>query len=318
MEKEAKVRLDFHPFVLVGGFWAAILLGCSTAWYMTNPVPAFAVTLLFGVVGLLLLAWLKNGGLFYRPPEQHVGVIYRAGRFHSFVRDTEWAFLLPGIDSLRPPISLAPRAVTFSSGDLLPRDEVPVQCRVFAVYRPNPFEFPPAQRAYWVTRREALWDQIVRRALMEATVDAVPAYNLQELCLPRGRHSLRQAITERLQAELNQQGLHVLRVVIEPFRFDDEVRRALARQVASRLEGEILRMWIKLLHAAGLRRVDAVQTAVLLRSVIYGDGRSSFNVRWFAGNLAGMRERNGSRNHRTPRDASTSGIQLSLWSRDGV
>lgn len=311
------MRLGFHPFVLVGGFWAAILLGCSTAWYMTNPVPTLAVTLLFGVVGFLLLGGLINGRLFYRPPEQHVGVIYRAGRFHGLVPDTEWAFLLP-VDSLRPPISLAPRAVPFSSGDLLSRDGVPVECRVFAVYRPNPFEFPPAQRAYWVARREALWDQVVRRALMEATVDAISTHDLRELRSPPGRHSLRQAITRRLQAELNEQGLHVLRVVVEPFRFDAEVRHALARQVASHLEGEILRRWIELLHAAGLRRVDAVQTAVLLRSVVYGDGRSSFNVRWFAGNLAGLREANGSRNHRPPRNHHTSGTQLSLWSSDEV
>ncbi len=258
------------------------------------PEAAFVLITVFTFGAFGVLAWPTFRDAFYRPPEDFAGVIYRRGRLHALVRHDEWAILIPWFDQLMPPIKLTPRSVTFSSKTLLSRDKVPLRCRIHAIYRPDPFMFPKKERSFWIKEREKLWDEIVRRALMEATVKQVRSRTFDEL-----RNSPRKVCREiksAIMADLTESGLtglHVLRVVLEPIGTTHEVYKALARHYVSRQEGVMLRRWFRLLREKGLSPAEAAQVALL---IVRGNENASFSVRWFVGNFGKTAASNGCRN----------------------
>ena len=286
------MRLGATPWLLLGFLTVSVV-----AWLATEPVLALAAVLTFGVLGLL--AWHTFGGAFYRPPEHFAGVIYRRGRLHTLVRDDEWVILIPWFDQLMPPIKLTPRSVTFSSKALLSRDGVPLHCRIHAIYRPNPFMFPKKERSFWIKGREKLWDETVKRCLMEATEEQVNNRTFDEL--RNYRREVCREIESAIIADLTESGLtglDVLRVVLEPVMAVPEVHQAFAYHYVSRQESRALQRWFRLLREEGLSPAEAAQVALLIvRKNV------SFSVRWFAGNFGKTPEPNGYGNHKNQQNA---------------
>lgn len=69
----------------------------------------------------------------YRPPENHLGVVYRFGRFRNFVEPDNWTFLLPKIDRVHREISLYMRTadLQLAKVELLDGLTVDVRLKVF-------------------------------------------------------------------------------------------------------------------------------------------------------------------------------------------
>lgn len=49
----------------------------------------------------------------YRPSENHLGVVYRLGRFHRFVNSDEWSFLMPYFETVKLESPLSMRTAEF-------------------------------------------------------------------------------------------------------------------------------------------------------------------------------------------------------------
>lgn len=71
----------------------------------------------------------------YRPPENHLGAVYRLGRFNRFVGPDEWTFLIPYIDRVHREVSLYMRTAEISLKRVELQDGLTVDVRFKVFYR---------------------------------------------------------------------------------------------------------------------------------------------------------------------------------------
>lgn len=70
---------------------------------------------------------------YYRPPENHLGVVYRFGRFHRFIEPDNWTFLLPVVENVHREVSLYMRTAELhlTQVELLDGLTVDVRLKIF-------------------------------------------------------------------------------------------------------------------------------------------------------------------------------------------
>jgi regulator of protease activity HflC (stomatin/prohibitin superfamily) len=143
--------------------------------------------------------------VLYRPTENHVGVIYRFGRFGRFVDPDRWSVLLPGIDSVEKETKLDMRTTHLQLTNVYTRDHVAIDLELKIFHMVDLRQVSP-ERLIQVLRfpTENAWDEIVRTGITDITRNQiVVSRSFAELTTPEGRSHLKQllsfAIAERVR-----------------------------------------------------------------------------------------------------------------------
>lgn len=112
--------------------------------------------------------------LLYRPTENHVGVIYRMGRFHRFVDPDRLVFTIPILESIVQETRLDMRTCQISLQDVYTREKIPVNVE-FKVFYFVDLRTVDVERRLQVLRfpSEIAYDEIVRTAVNDTARNQV-------------------------------------------------------------------------------------------------------------------------------------------------
>jgi regulator of protease activity HflC (stomatin/prohibitin superfamily) len=187
-----------------------VRLALWSATIVALVLAAFKPSLIWVVAPLLAtaLSYTLLRLLVYQPPENHLGVIYRFGRFSRWVDPDEWEVVIPGLDKVMRPISLHMRRVELNLSSLLTQDRVPVVCELVAYYQLD------LRRAREEFRIQALripsegWNSIIRTVLRETASEVIGGATLDELLTPEGRRRFKHMLSAELAQRV--QGLGML------------------------------------------------------------------------------------------------------------
>jgi regulator of protease activity HflC (stomatin/prohibitin superfamily) len=138
--------------------------------------------------------------LLYRPTENHVGVIYRLGRFRSFVDPDHWAVLLPWVDSVAKEAMLDLRTANIALNNVYTRNNIAVDIELKVFYFVDLRQVSP-DRCMQVLRfdSEDAWDDILRTGLTDITRNSIlVARSYEEISTREGRTNLKQALSSAL------------------------------------------------------------------------------------------------------------------------
>lgn len=158
-----------------------------------------------------LLALALSYSLFriclYRPPEDHLGVIYQFARFSRLVGPDQWVFIIPGLNEIKDPISLHLRRVAVNLADLLTQDQIPLDCKLLVYYQ---LDLRCAAAGFPV---QALripdegWNSIIRNVLQETANEVTSGIAFQQLLTPRGRRHFKWTLGALLAERVRHLGL---------------------------------------------------------------------------------------------------------------
>jgi regulator of protease activity HflC (stomatin/prohibitin superfamily) len=171
----------FEPFL----FWAAVpLLGFALAYTLTR-------------------------ACIYRPPEDHLGVVYQLGRLWRLVEPNRLIFVLPGVRTVKDAISLHVRQVTVCLPDLLTQDQVPIDCELIVFYQLDPRLAVTDFQAQALRISEGGWNSAIKTVLQETAGEVIGGIPFQQLLKPSGRHRLKRALGALLAERLQRFGVVV-------------------------------------------------------------------------------------------------------------
>jgi regulator of protease activity HflC (stomatin/prohibitin superfamily) len=204
---------------------------------------AFNSTMIWfaGLVLALAVASTFFQACLYRPPEAHLGVIYKYGRLSRLVGSDEWVFIFPGVDQIKDPLSLRVSQVEINLTDELTQDQIPFNCHLLVYYqldlrRASP-DFQPQALRISVER----WPTIIRTKLQEIAGEVSGGFTFQQLLTPDGRRRYRRTLNALLTDKVQHLGLVInpqTGVSIQGLKPTDDVWRAMVDRVASVSLGE--------------------------------------------------------------------------------
>lgn len=149
--------------------------------------------------------------IFYRPPENHVGVIYRFGRFRRFADPNRWSVLIPRIDSVEKETKLDMRTTHLQLTNVYTRDNIAVDIELKIFHMVDLRQVSP-ERLIQALRfpTENAWDEIVRTGITDITRNQiVVSRSFAELTSPEGRGHLKQLLSGSLAERVRGFGILV-------------------------------------------------------------------------------------------------------------
>ena len=149
--------------------------------------------------------------IFYRPPENHVGVIYRFGRFARFVDPDRWSVLIPGIDSVEQETKLDMRTTHIQLTNAYTRDNIAIDIELKIFHMMDLRQVSP-DRLIQVLRfpTENAWDEIIRTGITDITRNqVVVSRSFAELTSLEGRSNLKQLLSFTLAERVRGFGILV-------------------------------------------------------------------------------------------------------------
>jgi regulator of protease activity HflC (stomatin/prohibitin superfamily) len=149
--------------------------------------------------------------LYYRPPENHVGVVYRFGRFRRFVDPDRWSLLIPWIDSVEKETKLDMRTTHIQLTDVYTRDNIAIDLELKIFHMVDLRQVSP-ERLIQALRfpTENAWDEIVRTGITDITRNQiVVSRSFAELTTPQGRSNLKQLLSSALAERVSGFGILV-------------------------------------------------------------------------------------------------------------
>lgn len=184
----------------------------------------------------------RIGNLFYRPTENHVGVIYRFGRFNRFVDPDRLVFTFPWIEAVLGETRLDMRTVEISLKDVFTSERIAldVDLKIFYMVDLRRVEL---ERRTQVLRfpGEAAWDEIVRTGINDIARNSVfVTRSFDELTTQSGRSYLKQAMSAALAERVSGFGILVntrFGVNIVNLQPNEQFRKALMEESAARSLG---------------------------------------------------------------------------------
>ena len=173
----------------------------------------FKPSLFWVALPLLALALVYTfiHACIYRPPENHLGVVYQLGRLWRLVDPSRWVFVFPGIHSVKDPISLYTRRLVVSLSDLLTQDQVPVDCELIVFYR---LDLRLADADFL---SEALhipaegWKSVIKTVVQESANEVIGGITSPQLLTPCGRNRFRQILNALLAERVQSFGVVISR-----------------------------------------------------------------------------------------------------------
>jgi regulator of protease activity HflC (stomatin/prohibitin superfamily) len=176
--------------------------------------------------------------LFYRPTENHVGVLYRFGRFRRFVDPDRWALTLPWIDTVFKETKLDIRTALISLKDVYTRERIAVDVDFKVFYQVDLRSLAEAHRLQ-VLRfpTEIAWEEIVRTAVNDITRNIVfLARSFDELNSKEGRAYLKGTLSGEVANRVRGFGILInprFGVNIADLQPNEEFRKALMEESAA-------------------------------------------------------------------------------------
>jgi regulator of protease activity HflC (stomatin/prohibitin superfamily) len=184
----------------------------------------------------------RIANILYRPTENHVGVIYRFGRFNRFVDPDRWAFTCPFLESVFDETKLDMRTAQISFADVYTSDHVALDVDLKVFYLVDLRE-ANEERRLQVLRfpTEGAWDEIVRTNLNDVARNQVFAGKYyEELVTPDGRGYLKQALSGALEERVRGFGILMnprFAVNIVNIQPNSEFKKALMEESAAKALG---------------------------------------------------------------------------------
>lgn len=180
----------------------------------------------------------RIGNILYRPTENHVGVIYRFGRFHRFVDPDHWAGTLPWFETVEKESKLDMRTVQLSLADVYTHERVPVNVEFKAFYLVD-LRLTEVERRLQALRfpTEQAWDEIVRTAINDVARNSIfIAKTFDELNSKAGRSYLKSALSEEIASRVRGFGILInprFGVNVVNLQPNEEFRKALMEESAA-------------------------------------------------------------------------------------
>jgi regulator of protease activity HflC (stomatin/prohibitin superfamily) len=139
--------------------------------------------------------------IFYRPTENHVGVIYsRWGKFKRFAHPNQWTVLSAALECVEKEIKLDMRTTIVRLENVLTRDKVAIDLDMKVFYSVDVREVH-ADRMIQVLRfeSESAWEEIVKTGITDIARNAVViSHTFDDLATPAGRSYLKRALSSEL------------------------------------------------------------------------------------------------------------------------
>lgn len=231
---------------------------------------AFKSSLIWVAAPLLALAlsWSLLCAFLYRPPEIHVGVIYRFGRLWRLVEPDEWIVVIPWVNEIKPPISLHLRRVEVALSDVLTRDHIPINGDLVVYYQLDLRHTRSNFRPQALRIPEEGWNSIISTVLRETANEVVGGMDLRQLLTPEGRGFLKRELSARLAERVQSLGLIVnphTGVSVQALRPADAVCRATVDRFAAAFLGKAALDRVRpILEELDRDHLDAAWEALLL------------------------------------------------------
>jgi hypothetical protein len=185
-----------------------ILWGLAIASLTFTAFKSFMIWIAAPLLMLALLYSVLRVSL-YRPPENHLGVIYQLGRLWRLVGPDEWVCVIPWVNEIKLPISLHLRRAEISFCDLLTEDQVPVDCDLLAYYQLD-LRLARAEFCSQALRiPDEGWNSIIRTVAQEAASEIIGGIAFQQLLTPEGRGHLKCTLSALLADRVRGLGLIV-------------------------------------------------------------------------------------------------------------
>jgi regulator of protease activity HflC (stomatin/prohibitin superfamily) len=189
----------------------------------------------------LALCYTLIRACIYRPPENHLGVVYQLGRLWRLVEPNRWIFVFPGIHSVKDPINLYMRRVVVPLSDLLTQDQVPVDCELIVFYRLD-LRFANASfQAEALQIPGGSWNTVIKAVAQETASQVVGSITSQQLLTPAGRKRFRRILNALLGERVQGFGLVVDRqtgVSLQMLKPADLIWQAMRERLAAVSLGE--------------------------------------------------------------------------------
>jgi len=241
--------------------WGLVVMSLALAAF---ELVSFWLAVLLFVIALYDVA-LQH--CLYRPPEDHLGVLYRFDRFARWVSPHEWVVVIPCIDEIHPPVSLQFRRLAVTFRDLLTQDQIPIDCQALVYYQIDlrwaDVHFIP--QALGIS--DAGWDAMVEGTLREIAAQVVGSRRLQRWLCPAGYRDLKQTLGAHLADQVRSQGVIVsphTAVSIQALKPAETILRAMTDRFAADASGEAALARVRPVVEELTRRRPELAWAVLL------------------------------------------------------
>jgi regulator of protease activity HflC (stomatin/prohibitin superfamily) len=180
--------------------------------------------------------------ILYRPMENHVGVIYRCGRFNRFAGPDHLTGLIPLLDSVQQEVCLDIRITQIQLKDVYTRDHIAVDLDLKIFYIVDLRKVSPELRLDALRLpSERTWDQIIHNSINDiARNTTLLAKSFDELNSPEGRDYLKIALSAALHERVKAFGILVkprTGVGIVDLQPNAEFRKALMENSAAKALG---------------------------------------------------------------------------------
>ncbi len=205
----------------------------------------------------------------YRPQENHLGVIYRFGRFHRFVDPNTWALLLPGFDRVHHEVSLYMRTVEFELPNVELFDGLTVNVRLKVFFTTDPRKASEDRLLQALKFQRDEWSEIVKTSTEDLVRNQVfLTLTYTELAAQRKNRDVKRLLSHELVERVRAFGIllneeyGVMPVDVQPNRiYRDAVLESRAATSVGEAALERLRPFLQVLEQI---QPDAAHAAMLL------------------------------------------------------
>lgn len=264
------------PFIGLS-FVTTVVLGLLTA-FVSEQVFLFPFSLSLGVLcTLLLLAFIL--WIYYRAPENTLGVVYRRHFFHRLIKPGESTFCIPLLEQVEMEISLRWRRVDVVKHDVYTSDRYPVEAYVQVIYQVDENLIVTLDRSAWGNIRhftDRRWDEIVRARAEHVIAWAIHAYPFETVIGASMWPQLGASIRDALQVALRWLGIRVLEVRvqslhpgrnIEPALQEEKIAAAKVAVQNARIKGLIEALSTGNGHRGRFTSIDLLMTTLAERAM---------------------------------------------------
>lgn len=159
---------------------------------------------LFPLFIVMVLAEFKFVRKFgYRPPENHLGVVYRFDRFSHFVEPDEWILLVPFIDKVRREVSLYMRTADLILKRVELRDGLAVDLKIKVFFKTDLHLTSKENIAQALKFEGPEWSEMVKTSTEDVIRNQVFLdSNYAELIGQRKNREIKQRISAEISARM--------------------------------------------------------------------------------------------------------------------
>ena len=180
--------------------------------------------------------------IFYRPTENHVGVIYsRWGKFKRFVHPNQWTVLSSAFECIAKEVKLDMRTAQITLENVLTRDKVAIDLEMKIFYSVDVRQVD-ADRIIQVLRFESdrAWEEIVKTGLTDIARNMIViSRTFDELTTPDGLSYLKRALSGELAHRVRGFGILMSRYAVSIMKLqpNETFQQALQEESAAKALG---------------------------------------------------------------------------------